>query len=600
MITAPADRPVRIANCSGFFGDRVGAAAQLLNSGEQIDVLTGDWLAELTMSILAKSRERGRAGYAGTFVTQMDQVLGTCLQRGIKVVSNAGGIDPHGCADQVRAIAERLGVPISVAVVDGDDLTDRIDELRSAGELLRHLDTGQAWSTDTVEVIAANAYLGGHAITAGLAAGAEVVITGRVADAAVVSGAAAWWHGWSPDDFDALAGATIAGHAIECGTQVTGGNLAFFTEVADLTEPGFPIAEIAHDGSSVITKPANTGGAVSVDSVSAQLLYEITGPRYPVPDVVARFDSVRLSQPGPDRVQISAARGEPAPAQAKALLTFAGGYRNAMTLAITGTQRHAKAELGERAVWAQIPGGRERFAESMVEVVGASLDSDAPDDQSYLRISVADPHADVVGREFSSAVVATALGSYPGLYLTTPPGVASAFMVGWPTLIDAGHLHPRVQLDGKSLVVDKPKATASLITDQPREPSAEDDVADTDLIEISIGQYLGARSGDKGGNANLGLWVRDERHLPLLDYLTEPTRLPQLFPEFGGHRIRVFALPNLLAANIVVVGLLGNGVAASLREDPQAKSLGERFRAARAPVPAAFLSDLIATDSGEA
>ncbi|AEF37763.1 conserved hypothetical protein [Mycolicibacter sinensis] len=591
MSSAKADRPVRIANCSGFFGDRLAAAAQLLNSGEPIDVLTGDWLAELTMSILAKNRGRGRAGYARTFIAQMNQVLGTCLQRGIKVVSNAGGIDPQGCADQVRAVAGRLGMPISVAVVDGDDLTDRIDELRSAGELLRHLDTRDPWRGDTGDVVAANAYLGGHAITAGLAAGADVVITGRVADAAVVTGAAAWWHGWSPDDVDALAGATVAGHAIECGTQVTGGNLAFFTEVADLTEPGFPIAEIAHNGSSVITKAANTGGTVSVDSVSAQLLYEIAGPRYPVPDVVARFDSVRLHQLGRDRVQISTVRGEPAPSHAKALLTFPGGYRNAMTLAITGTGRRAKAELGERAVWAQIPGGRERFAESLVEVVGASLDSEAPDDQSYLRISVADPDADAVGREFSSAVVATALGSYPGLYLTTPPGAASEFMVGWPTLIDVARLDPRAQLDGKTLTVAKPVTVAPLIADTPRTPCATD-IADTELVEITIGDYLGARSGDKGGNANLGLWVREKRLLPLLDHLTDPVRLPQMFKEFGRHQIRVFPLPNLLAVNIVVVGLLGNGVAASLREDPQAKSLGERFRAARTSVPAALLPDL--------
>lgn len=591
MSAATADRPVRIANCSGFFGDRLAAATQLLDSGEPIDVLTGDWLAELTMSILAKSRGRGRAGYAGTFIAQMDQVLGNCLRHGIKVVSNAGGIDPQGCADKVRAIAGRLGIPVSVAVVDGDDLTDRLGKLRSAGELLRHLDTGEPWNGDVRDVVAANAYLGGHAITAGLTAGADVVITGRVADAAVVTGAAAWWHGWSPDDVDALAGATVAGHAIECGTQVTGGNLAFFTEVADLTEPGFPIAEIARDGSSVITKAANTGGTVSVDSVSAQLLYEIAGPRYPVPDVVARFDSVRLQQLGPDRVQISTVRGEPAPAHTKVLLTFPGGYRNAMTLAITGAGRRAKAELGERAVWAQVPGGRERFAESSVEVIGASLDSEAPDDQSYLRISVSDPDADAVGREFSSAVVATALGSYPGLYLTTPPGAASEFMVGWPTLIDAARLEPRVRLDGKTLTVAQPATVATLIADTPRSPCATES-AGTELVEIIIGDYLGARSGDKGGNANLGLWVRDERLLPLLDHLTDPGRLPRVFKDFDGHQIRVFSLPNLLAANIVVVGLLGNGVAASLREDPQAKSLGERFRAARTSVPAALLPDL--------
>jgi Acyclic terpene utilisation family protein AtuA len=589
-------RAVRVANCSGFYGDRLAAAAQLLDGQEQIDVLTGDWLAELTMSILAKSRARGRAGYAGTFITQMEQVLDRCHERGVKVVSNAGGIDPSGCADRVRAIAEELGFEVAVAVIDGDDLTDRLDELRSAGELFRHFDTGEIWIENLKDVVAANAYLGGHGITAALRAGADVVITGRVADAAVVSGAAAWWHDWTADDFNALAGATVAGHAIECGTQVTGGNFAFFSEIADLTEPGFPIAEIASDGSSVITKITGTGGAVTVDTVTAQLLYEIAGPRYRVPDVVARFDSVRLRQRGPDRVEILATTGEPAPAHAKALLTYPGGYRNSMTLAITGTDRRAKAELAERAVWAQIAGGRARFAESAIEVIGARLDSDAADDQSCLKISVADPDPATVGREFSSAVVATALASYPGLYLTTPPGPATEFMVGWPTLIGASRLRQRVHLTDREIDVAAPTCTQAVTVDAPRNAAA-DEFDRAELTAIGVGRYVGARSGDKGGNANLGLWVRDERHWPLLDYLTAPHRLAALLPEFRGYDVRVYPLPNLLAVNVVIVGLLGIGVAASLRADPQAKSLGERFRAVRAAVPAALLPELIAAEA---
>lgn len=590
-------RPVRIANCSGFYGDRLSAAAQLLDGNEPIDVLTGDWLAELTMSILAKSRARGRAGYATTFVTQMEQVLGRCHDRGVKVVSNAGGIDPHGCADRVREIAERLGIDAAVAIIDGDDLTGRLDELHSAGELFRHLDTGEVWTGQSDDVVAANAYLGGHGITAALRAGADVVITGRVADAAVVSGAAAWWHGWAAEDFDALAGATVAGHAIECGTQVAGGNFAFFNEISDLTAPGFPIAEIASDGSSVITKVADTGGAVTLDTVTAQLLYEIAGPRYAVPDVVAIFDTVRLRQLGADRVEIAGTEGEPAPAQAKPLLTYPGGFRNSMTLAITGTDRRAKAELAERAVWAQIPGGQARFAESTVEATGASLHSNASDDQSYLKISVADTDPAKVGRDFSSAVVATALASYPGLYLTTPPGPATEFMVGWPTLIDATRLRPRVHLNDTQIDVATPLRTQSLTTDLQRTAALEEEPDVDELTTIEVARYVGARSGDKGGNANLGLWARDERHLPLLDYLTAPHRLAALLVEFRGHEVRVYQLPNLLAVNVVVVGLLGTGVAASLREDPQAKSLGERFRAIRTALPAALLPELMTSEA---
>ncbi|MGH3969738.1 MAG: acyclic terpene utilization AtuA family protein, partial [Mycobacterium sp.] len=364
-----------------------------------------------------------------------------------------------------------------------------------------------------------------------------------------------------------------------------------------LTQPGFPIAEIDRDGGSVITKIVGTGGAVTVDTVTAQLLYEIAAPRYPVPDVVARFDTVRLRQLGPDRVEISAATGEPAPAQAKALLTYPGGFRNSMTLAITGIGRRAKAELAERAVWAQIPGGRERFAESTVEVIGAKLDSDAPDDQSYLKISVADVDAATVGREFSSAVVATALASYPGLYLTTPPGPASEFMVGWPTLIDVSYLRQRVSMSDNVIDIPTPAQTQTPTIDQPRTAAPGGESDDAELTVIDIGRYVGARSGDKGGNANLGLWVRDERHLPLLDYLTVPARLATLLPALRGHAIRVYPLPNLLAVNVVIVGLLGTGVAASLREDPQAKSLGERFRAVSTAVPAALVPELIAAEA---
>ena len=422
------------------------------------------------------------------------------------------------------------------------------------------------------------------------------MITGRVADAAVVSGTAAWWHEWSADDLDALAGATVAGHAIECGTQVTGGNFAFFGEIADLTEPGFPIAEIARDGTSVITKSAGTGGAVTIDTVTAQLLYEIAGPRYPVPDVVARIDTVRLRQFHPDRIEISGTTGEPAPAHAKALLTYSGGYRNSMTLAITGVDRRAKADLAERAVWAQIPGGRGRFAESTVEVVGASLDSDASDDQSYLKISVADPEL---------------CGRGPRLLLCGRGHRArqlSRAVPHHPTR--AGHrVHGRLA-DADRRVAGSATSSSGRQADRHCQPyshpgrdrrptggAADDGFDDDDLTTIGVGQYVGARSGDKGGNANLGLWVRDERHWPLLDYLTTPHRLADVLPEFRGHDTRVYPLPNLLAVNVVIVGLLGSGVAASLREDPQAKSLGERFRAVRAAVPAALLPELIATEA---
>src|SRR6056297_1135622 len=310
--------PIRIANCSGFFGDRPSGALEMVEGGH-IDVLTGDWLAELTMLILSRIRaKRAKGGYARTFVTQMEQVMGTCMDRGIKVVSNAGGLDPDGCAEAVAEVARRLGLSPTVAYVRGDDLLPRLDEFIAAGIDFAHLDTGEPLE-DPSTYVSANAYLGCWGIVEALTRGADIVITGRVTDAAVVCGPAAWHHGWGRDDWDELAGAVVAGHVIECSAQATGGNYSFFQEIPDYDDPssgarlGYPWAEIARDGSSVIGKHDGTGGLVSVGTVTSQLLYEIGGPAYLGPDVTARFDTIALDQEGPDRVRVSGVRGTPPP-----------------------------------------------------------------------------------------------------------------------------------------------------------------------------------------------------------------------------------------------------------------------------------------------
>ena len=302
-------RPPRIGNCSGFYGDRISAALEMVDGGP-IDVLTGDYLAELTMLILWKARRKDpSAGYARTFLTQLEQVLGSCLDRGIRIVSNAGGLNPAGLASKIAELAQRLGLAPKVAYLTGDDLVDRLDELRAAGVELANLDTGQPLADTGRKPITANAYLGGWGIAEALGAGADIVVCPRVTDASLVVGPAAWWHGWARDDFDALAGAVAAGRVIECGPQATGGNYSFLSEIVDRRYPGFPIAEVAADGCSVITKHEGTGGLVSVGTVTAQLLYEIAAPAYANPDVVAHFDTLRLSADGPDRVRLSGCTG---------------------------------------------------------------------------------------------------------------------------------------------------------------------------------------------------------------------------------------------------------------------------------------------------
>ncbi len=446
---------LKIANCSGFFGDRTGAARDMV-AGGPIDVLTGDWLAELTMYILHKTRARS-GGYARTFLRELEEVLPTCVERGITVVSNAGGLDPAGLASAVGELARRQGVEVRVAAVSGDDITDRIPELAAGGERFVNIDTGEelpAGAGAGAPVVTANAYLRARPIADALAAGAQVVVTGRVTDAALVVGPALHAFGWSDGDVDAIAGAVVAGHVIECGAQCCGGNYAFFEEIPDRERIGFPLAEVHADGSSVITKHPGTGGAVTVGTVTAQLLYEIGSPRYLSPDAVARFDSIELAQEGRDRVRISGVRGEPPPPTLKVTANLDAGWRNAMTLAITGAQPAAKARFAADAVWAGIPGGRAAYAETAEDLSGDLTGAGL----AYLRLAVRGDDEQKVGRAFSGAVVETSLSSYPGTFFTSAPSGAQGVARYWPTTVAASAVTPRVECDGHEVPVTPPAA----------------------------------------------------------------------------------------------------------------------------------------------
>jgi Acyclic terpene utilisation family protein AtuA len=606
-VTAPPGRrPVRIGNCSGFYGDRI-AAAQEMVSGGPIDVLTGDYLAELTMLILWKAREKDPgAGYATTFLTQLEQVLGTCLDRGIRIVSNAGGLNPAGLAARIGQLAARLGLAPEIAYIEGDDLTGRIGELAAAGHDLAHLDTGQPLATAGVKPVTANAYLGGWGITEALAAGADVVVCPRVTDASLVTGPAAWWHGWQRTDFDPLAGAVAAGHIIECGPQATGGNYSWLAEITDRRYPGFPIAEVAADGSAVITKHPGTGGLVSPGTVTAQLLYEIAGPGYLNPDVVAHFGTLRLGQLGPDRVLVSGTRGSPPPPDLKVAINYLGGYRNTMTLVLTGLDIEEKAAWAEQELFARL-GGRDRFGEVDVRLLRFDR-ADAPTNEqatAHLRITVKDPDPRKVGRAFSGAVMELALGGYAGFHTTTPPTPESAYGVFWPALVPAALVEHAVMLpDGTRRVIPPAAQIAPIVdlpalgapsADSPAEDSARGDSAAGNLVaagparRVPLGLVCAARSGDKGGNANIGVWARDARTFAWLRGYLTAGRLRQLIPEAASLPVRRYELANLNALNFVLTGLLGDGVAASARPDPQAKGLGEYLRSRYVDIPAKLL-----------
>jgi hypothetical protein len=588
---------LRIANCSGFFGDRLAAPRELLEDGPVPDVLTGDYLAELTMLILWKSRQRDAAlGYARTFYRQMEDVLGTCVDRGVKVVANAGGLNPAGLAQALRDLGGKLGIDVQVAHVEGDDILDRLGPLQAGGDPLAHLDTGRPLAEAGSEPVSANAYLGGFGIAEALAGGADVVVTGRVTDASLVVGPAVWAFGWGRTDWDRLAGAVAVGHVIECGTQTTGGNYAFFEEVPGLEHPGFPIAEMAEDGSAVITKHEGTGGLVSVGTVTAQLLYEIGGPLYANPDVVADFSTIRVEEDGRDRVRVSGVRGLPAPEKLKVSINLLGGYRNTMTFVLTGLDIEEKAALVRRTM-DEIVGGPTRFADYDVRLVRTDV-PDAPTNEqasAQLRITVKDPDPEAVGRRFSNAATELALASYPGFYLTSPPGEGTAYGVFWPTLVPRhGVEETVVHHDGRRVVIAPGPTRGGSAASPPRPGGPGTAVAAPPAGEtrrMPLGTVIGARSGDKGGNANVGLWARSPAGLAWLERELTVERFRQLLPEAAALEVDRYELPNLLALNFVVHGLLGEGVASSTRPDPQAKSLGEYLRSRLVDVPVALLSD---------
>ena len=593
-------RPVRIANCSGFYGDRVAAAAEMVRGGE-IDFLTGDYLAELTMLILWKSRSKDASkGYATTFLAQMKEVLGACVERGIKVVTNAGGLNPAGLANAITELAKELGVDAKVSYVEGDDILPSVESIIQSGNLLSHLDTGKPLDIVTTPPITANAYLGASGIVAALSQGADIVVTGRVTDASLVVGPAAWWHGWGRDDWDRLAGAVVAGHVIECGTQATGGNYAFFEEVPGLEHPGFPIAEIADDGSSVITKHENTGGLVSVGTVTAQLLYEIAGPCYANPDVVADFSTIRLEEVGDNRVEISGVKGFPSPDTLKVCINLLGGWRNSISCVLTGLDIDKKADLVRRTVLHEI-GRAEDFDELDMRLVSCEHPDFAGGHQACaeFRITVKDRDPKKVGRAFSSKAIEIALASYPGLYFTTIPREAAAYGVYWPALVEPRWVNQKVvHYDGSVEEVPVlPDAAVSLAETEktqamsgnaqggPEGADSSTDSGSRSTRRLPLGTVAGARSGDKGPNANVGFWVRSHDEYRWLESELTVSRIKELLDEAKDLEVDRYPLPNLNAVNFVIRGILQEGVASSTRQDPQAKSLGEWFRSRMVEIP---------------
>ncbi|WP_216216519.1 acyclic terpene utilization AtuA family protein [Amycolatopsis aidingensis] len=561
--------PIRIGNASGFYGDRFAAVHEMLTGGP-LDVLTGDYLAELTMLILGRDRMKNpERGYAKTFLRQMEDNLALAKEKRVKIVVNAGGLNPAGLAAALRELAQRLGVDTAIAHVEGDDLLPRAAELGFGSPLT------------------ANAYLGAFGIAECLRAGADVVVTGRVTDASLVAGPAAAHFGWQRTDLDALAGAVAAGHIIECGAQATGGNYAFFAE-HEIGTPGFPIAEVHADGSSVISKHPGTGGMVTTGTVTAQLLYEITGARYPGPDVTTRFDALTLTEEGPDRVRVTGARGEPPPPELKVCLNTVGGFRNEVTFVLTGLDIERKAELVRAQLERGIAGNRPaevRWRLARTDHADADTEQRA---SALLQCVVKDADAQVAGRAFSGAAIELALASYPGFHVTAPPSDASPYGVYTAGFVAAGEVvHLAVLPDGST--VDIPHAESTAALSEVADPPLPEPLPAGATRRVPLGTIAAARSGDKGGSANLGVWVRSEAAWRWLAHTLTVEEFRRLLPETATLPVRRYLLPNLYALNFVVEDILGEGVSAQARFDPQAKALGEWLRARYVDIPEELL-----------
>ena len=582
---------IKIANCSGFYGDNLSIAKKMVEGGP-IDVLTGDYLAELTMTILYNQKiKRGEnLGYVGTFIKQFREVAKLCDDKKIKIVTNAGGLNPSSMAAEVENIIKELELDLKVAYIDGDDLMPRLDELSSSGEKLKNIDKNNDLFSYEKKPLTANAYLGAWGIKEALDNGADVVICPRVTDAAVVIGPAAWKFNWSRNDYDQLAGALAAGHVIECGAQATGGNYSFFKEVPSFKDIGYPIAEINEDGSFIITKHPNTGGLVSVGTVTAQLLYEIGSPAYVNPDVISHFDTLKIEQESKDRVFVSGCRGSSPPKDHKVCINLAGGFRNGTELLLTGLDIEEKAKLITETIFDSV-GGTEQF--DKVDIQLHRTDKENPESneqaQAFLRIDVMSEDPDLVGRLFSAKIIELALANFPGWTGRNGVVPSGPYIEYWPALVDSKFIKEKVHFDSKTMEVIPTSQLDFEEVFYQKEPVEVKKIVENPDTEIFFGDLFGTRSGDKGGCANLGVWSKNpEAYGYLFNFLTID-KLKELLPDLKPFEIDRFELPNILSLNFYIHGILQDGVSSSTRMDGQAKSLGEYLRAKKINVPKIIL-----------
>ena len=583
---------IRIGGASGYWGDAALATPQLLASGE-LDYLVYDYLAEITMSIMARARAADeKKGYATDFVTAaMGPNLEAIAEQGVKVIANAGGVNPAACADALRAAISANQLKLKVAVVSGDDLTGRAAEFSNAVEMF----SGEKFP-DPAAIASINAYLGAFPIADALSRGADIVVTGRCVDSAVTLGACIHAFDWGRHEFDKLAQGSLAGHILECGTQATGGNFTDWESVIDkLGEAGYPIAAISEDGSFEVYKPTGTGGAVTVGTVAEQMLYEIGDPQaYILPDVVCDFSGVELEQLGSDRVGVSGARGRGAPDSYKASATWADGFRAGHVWTMYGRDADTKAQRFAESVFARASrilefAGLPPYTETSVEVIGSESHFGAAGQVGPVRevdVKLAVKHP-------SAAGIGIFLKEMTGLALTAPPGLtgfAGARAKPSPVVRLFSMLVPKdsltIQVDVEGELAELQDAAAAGIAEVPVHEAPPAD-GETDLVDVPLEKLAWGRSGDKGNYANIGVIARQPEFVPWIAQSMTAARVQAYFAHFlaPGAGVERFYMPGSNAFNFLLDDVLGGGGVASLRVDPQGKGYAQLLLTENVAVP---------------
>ena len=583
---------VAIGCSSGFWGDSGYAAAQLVTSG-RIDYLVSDYLAEITMSLLARAKAKDPdAGFPPDFVTSLAPLLPEIKRQGIRVVSNAGGMNPRACRVALEGAAAQAGIALRIAVVEGDDLSGRLDQIRAGAP--REMFSGAALPE---RIMSCNAYLGARPVAAALDAGADVVLTGRCVDSAVTLGILMHEFGWRDDEHDKLAAGSLAGHVIECGPQCTGGIFTDWQDVPGWDDMGYPIVECTADGRFTVTKPANTGGLVSVGTVAEQIVYEIGDPTaYLLPDVVCDFSTVQLAQDGPDRVRVSGARGRAPTPSYKVCATHADGWRVIATLMLAGGDAAARARRMGEAIVARTrrlngAEGRADYREVSIEVIGAedSYGQSLAAREVVLKIGLRhDDKAalDLFAREMTHAGVAMAQGT-TGLFggRPTPSPVLRLFSF----LLPKDQVPVRYDLDGREAPVSVAAGQCLDVRLPPAVPPAP--TFDGPTVEVPLARIAWGRSGDKGDDANIGLIARRPEYFPVLRAQVTPQRVAAFFAHYLRGEVLRWELPGFHALNFLLKRALGGGGVASLRYDPQGKTYAQILLDLPVRVPATLFTE---------